>query len=95
MLKPAYLLSGTITPDSTGFFYYRGEYAGKHYWATMHDEYFLWYYSPSSFAYITAELGNTVQPRHVGGWFPFDEFPDLGNYIPEAGATGTGVLTAY
>ncbi len=84
------IVTGTITPDATGFYDEAGIYNGQPYYERTDTAFAIWYWStpfpPSQYWFISAAPGDRTGPYwglYVG---PGD--PPYGFYFPNNGATG-------
>ncbi|MFA5163817.1 MAG: hypothetical protein WC441_04870 [Patescibacteria group bacterium] len=87
---PDYVVTGSLTPDATGNYYYTGIVNGKPYYRRGIDSWFIWRSEVNNTWWITTTLASISGYR----WTRVNT-EIVGSYVAEGGATGTATVTAY
>jgi hypothetical protein len=91
---PDYIVTGTLTPDSTGDYFEAGIHNGKPYYEREDSTWFLWYRYISMVEvhlwYISLTLGDPAGTLWMKQTDTFE--PPPGSYSPENEATGTATV---
>ena len=86
---PDLIVSGEITPNSTGNYYYAGMYGGEQYYKRADSAYYIFWQSEIESYLIHHDLGSDVEPYHYSTTGEL-----IGSYEPVGEATGTAIVSA-
>ncbi len=91
--EPDFIITGTVTPDCTGEYFYAGDYGGIPSYERQDHAYFLWgTFRPPPMNFLLI-ISTTLTPPTDPWWAKAGSANFNGDYQPQLGATGIATVS--